>query len=281
MKRVRGISIDDRRVFTMNEVRTDSSIRSFDRLADAARWFLPIAIALALAGCAGAGGGKAGSSSRTGVGGVICSPAEGVYVYVYRKGADPYGPADVILPAPTFADGTYSVELPPGEYTLVARRRSNQDSAGPLSAGDQRSDPVDVTVAAGGIARSNLVLNVKEDSGLRSFVPPKEWSTIIAGTVKDADGKPLAGARVHVYTYVQMSERPKYVSERTGPDGRYAVFLPKGGTYYLAARDRFGGPPRIGDLYGRFDEGSINPMGVVVRDGEKREGIDISVFRVW
>lgn len=265
----------------MNEIRTGYVKRPFARLAGVASWFLPIGIALAIAGCAGTGGGKAGSSSRTGVAGTIHSPAEGVYVYVYKKGADPYGPADVILPAPTFADGTFSVELPPGEYTFVARRRSNQDSTGPLTTGDQRSDPVDVTVTASGIARSNLVLNVKEDSELRAFVPPKEWTTMIAGTVKDADGKPLAGARVHVYTYVQMSERPKYVSERTGPDGRYAVSLPKGGTYYLAARDRFGGPPRIGDLYGRFDEGSINPMGVVVLDGEKREGIDISVFRVW
>ncbi|OYV99414.1 MAG: hypothetical protein B7Z62_00510 [Deltaproteobacteria bacterium 37-65-8] len=265
----------------MNEIRTDSSTRPFARLAGAAPWFLLIGIALAFAGCAGAGGGKAGSSSRTGVAGTVYSPEEGVYVYVYKKGVDPHGPAEVILPAPTFADGNFSVELPPGEYTIVARRRANRDSAGPLSPGDQRSDPVDVTVTAAGISRCNLVLNVKEDSGLRSFVSPKGWTTIIAGTVKDADGKPLAGARVHVYTYVQMSERPKYVSERTGPDGKYAVFLPKGGTYYLAARDRFGGPPRIGDLYGRYDEGSINPMGVVVRDGEKREGIDISVFRVW
>jgi len=279
--RARGFSIDDRRAFTMNEIRTDHDAHSFIRLARAAPWLLLIGIALVFAGCAGTGGGKAGSSSRTGVAGTIYSPADGVYVYVYKRGADPYGPAEVILPAPTFADGSFSVELPPGEYTLVARRRSNQDSTGPLSPGDQRSDPVDVTVTAGGIARSNLVLNVKEDSELRAFVPPKDWTTMIAGTVKDADGKPLAGARVHVYTYVQMSERPKYVSERTGPDGKYAVSLPKGGTYYLAARDRFGGPPRIGDLYGRFDEGSINPMGVVVRDGEKREGIDISVFRVW
>ncbi len=71
------------------------------------------------------------------------------------------------------------------------------------------------------------------------------------------------------------------MSERTGPDGRYVVFLPKGGTYYLAARNRFGGPPRIGDLYGRFDEGSIDPTGVVVKDGERREKVDIIVFKVW
>jgi hypothetical protein len=237
--------------------------------------------AIVAAGCAGHTGGAAKAAGPTGIAGTVFVPAEGVYVYVYKRGADPHGPAEVILPAPTAADGTFTVELPPGDYTLVARKRSNQDNAGPLSPGDQRSDPVDVKVPAGGMEKMTLSLNVKDDAEMRSFVPPKEWTTVISGTVRDPDGKPVSGARVHVYTYVQMSERPKYVSERTGPDGKYAVFLPKGGTYYLAARDRFGGPPRIGDLYGRYDEGSINPTGVVLRDGEKREGIDISVFRVW
>ncbi len=236
--------------------------------------------AVLAAGCAGPSR-EAKPAGRTGVSGTVLAPAEGVFLYVYRKGANPHGPAEVILPSPTPADGTFSVELPPGEYTLVARRRSSLDNAGPLSPGDQRSEPVDVTIPPGGVAKVTLALNVKADAEMRSFVPPKEWTTSISGFVKDPDGRPVQGARVHVYTYVQMSERPKYVSERTGPDGRYVVFLPKGGTYYLAARDRFGGPPRIGDLYGRYDEGSINPTGVVLRDGERKEGIDISVFRVW
>jgi len=213
--------------------------------------------------------------------GIVYAPAEGATVYVYRAGADPHGPAEVILPAPTGPDGRFFLALPPGDYTLVARRRANRESAGPMDAGDHRSDPIRVTVGEGGPARAQLFMSAKDDAEQRAFRPPAEWTTAIAGTVRDADGHPVAGARVHVYTYVQMSERPKYVSERTGPDGRYVVFLPRGGTYYLAARDRFGGPPRIGDLYGRYDEGSINPAGVVVKDGERRDGIDIVVFRVW
>lgn len=217
----------------------------------------------------------------TGVEGTIYVPAEGVYVYVYRKGVDPYGPADVILQAPTAADGAFSVELPPGEYTLVARRRGNLENSGPLAPGDQRSPAVSVKIAPGETVPLNLLMNAKDDMAVKSFVPPREWHTFLMGTVLDADGHPVEGARVHVYTYVQMSERPKYVSERTGPDGKYIVPLPKGGTYYLAARNRFGGPPRIGDLYGRFDEGSIDPTGVVVRGGERRDGLDITMFKVW
>ncbi len=242
-----------------------------------------------LTGCAvpkGAGkpqgiGAAAAPSRSSGVEGTVFVPADGVYVYVYKKGVDPYGPADVILHAPTPPEGNFSIDLPPGDYVLVARRRANLENSGPMTAGDQRSDPVPIQVREGRKLSLNLLMNVKGDTEIRSFTPPKEWTTAIAGTVRDPDGKPVEGARVHVYTYVQMSERPKYVSERTGPDGKYLIHVPQGGTYYLAARNRFGGPPRIGDLYGRFEEGSINPTGVVIQTGEKREGLDITVFKVW
>ncbi len=197
-----------------------------------------------LGGCAGPNAAaKGGGEVRSGTSGTVFAPAEGVYVYVYRKGADPHGPADVILHAPTTADGAFSIDLPPGDYLLVARRRTNLENSGPMMAGDQRSEPVPVQVREGAKVPLNLLMNLKEDTEVRSFVPPKEWTTAFAGTVRDGDGNPVEGARVHVYTYVQMSERPKYVSERTGPDGKYVVFLPTGGTYYLAARNRFGAPP--------------------------------------
>ncbi len=228
-------------------------------------------------------GGAAGApaAQRAGVQGTVYLPAEGVYLYVYRKGEDPHGPAYLVMPAPTLKDGSFSVDLPPGEYTVVARRRSNQDNSGPLLGGDLRSDPMTLAVGASGRVPLTILMNAKDDMEYRAFLPPKEWTTAIAGSVRDADGNAVEGARVHVYTYVQMSERPKYVSERTGPDGRYIVYLPKGGTYYVAARNRFGGPPRIGDLYGRYDEGSIDPTGVVVKEGQTREKIDVTVFKVW
>jgi hypothetical protein len=105
--------------------------------------------------------------------------------------------------------------------------------------------------------------------------------TGLAGQILDSDGNPVEGARVHVYDHVQMSERPKYVSEKTGPDGRYLIYLPAGGTYYLAARDKFGGPPKLGDLYGRYDQGTIEPSALVIRQGEILAEVDITVTKVW
>ena len=220
-------------------------------------------------------------AGKPGVTGTIYAPADNALLYVYKKGTVAHGPAEVITPMSTLSDGAFAVDLPPGEYTVVARKRTATES-GPLTPGDRRSEPTDVTVGADGKVVLNLVMTIKEDMEYKStFQVPKEWVTSVSGTVRDSEGKPVQGTRVHVYTYVQMSERPKYVSERTGPDGKFTVYLPKGGTYYQAARDRFGGPPRIGDLYGRYDEGSINPTGVVLKDGERKEGIDIMVFRVW
>src|SRR5512145_3359860 len=80
---------------------------------------------LVLAGCAAGNGarrgdggapaaasaGPAAGAETSGVQGTVYSPAEGVYIYVYAKGADPHGPAYVILPAATLKDGAFKVDL--------------------------------------------------------------------------------------------------------------------------------------------------------------------------
>jgi hypothetical protein len=195
---------------------------------------------------------------------------------------DLYGPAFASA-GPTGADGRFELSLPPGRYLFVARKRQGGETGGPVAGGDFRSQPVGpVQVEAG--KPVDLSFLVEEKSGESKNLPVREQGdtgTGLTGRVLDADGKPVAKARVHVYAYVQMSERPKFVSNETGPDGRYVVFLPEGGTYYLAARDRFGGPPKLGDLYGRYEDGTIDPSGVVVRAGEVLKDVDITVHKVW
>jgi hypothetical protein len=51
-----------------------------------------------------------------------------------------------------------------------------------------------------------------------------------------------------------------------------------GGTYYLRARDIYGGgPPVPGSIIGQY--GGNEPQGVVVNTGEITKGIDITVDR--
>ncbi|HEY3347526.1 MAG TPA: hypothetical protein VGK71_07875 [Nitrospirota bacterium] len=220
------------------------------------------------------------AAMTSGVRGVVSAPMEGAYIFVYEKGADPHGPP-FSMSKPTGPDGSFEMGLPDGEYTVVARKHKSGQPGSPLSKDeDQKSMPVDVTVKGGLMKTQSLVMVTKTDD-IKYFDQSVPSETSISGKILDSEGNPMKSFRVHVYTYAQMSERPKYVSNATGADGRYTIYLPKGGTYYLAARDNFGAPPKIGDFFGRFDEGTIDPSGVILRTGQRLDNINITVHKVW
>lgn len=236
-----------------------------------------------LAGCSReASSPQPAASTGNGTGrlhGAVVIPLEGTYLYVYKKGMDLYGPAFTVSEA-TGPDGAFDLTLPEGEYIVVARKRGNGDTAGPVLAGDNKSDFMTITVKPD-MTPVTVFAPIKVGDQRRLTKEVAATATGISGRVLDADGKPVEGTRVHVYDHVQMSERPKFVSEKTGPDGRYLVYLPQGGTFYIAARDKFGGPPKIGDLYGRYDQGTIEPSAVVVKEKEILQNVDITVTKVW
>jgi hypothetical protein len=238
--------------------------------------FLLAAFLFATAGCS-----DAGMETPAPVTGTVGVPLADARIYIYGEGDDIYGPARVIS-EPTSPDGSFSLSLRPGKYLAVVRKRVSEEVAGPVMIGDYRGEPIPFEVAEGtqGVSLSlTATLKVANEKAFPSRVAGD--ATGIGGAVQDVDGNAVEGIRVHIYDHIQMSERPKYVSERTGADGKFFVPVKRGGTYYLAARDRFGGPPQIGDLYGRFDEGTVDPSGVVVRKGELTSGVTITVQKVW
>jgi hypothetical protein len=214
--------------------------------------------------------------------GTASAPLEDTYVFAYREDEDLYGPAFASA-GPTGADGRFAMDLPPGRYFFVSRKRSEGETGGPVKSGEMRSQPLGpYEVKRGGTL--DLSLLVEKKTGESKTLPTQEQQvtrTGISGRILDSEGKPVAKARVHVYSYVQMSERPKFVSNETGPDGAYIIFLPEGGTYYLAARNKFGGPPKLGDLYGRYEDGTIDPSAAVVQTNRILTDIDITVHKVW
>jgi len=245
-------------------------------------WFLFALLLFPLSGCNRDNGAVPASGSGSGSGrlhGTVVTPLEGTYLYIYKKGMDLYGPAFAVSRA-TGADGAFDLALPDGDYIVVARKREKGDTAGPVLAGDNKSDFINLTVK-GEMAALTIVAPIKVGDQRRLTKEAATTKTGLAGRILDADGKPVEGARVNVYDHVQMSERPKFVSEKSGPDGRYLIYLPQGGTYYLAARDKFGGPPKLGDLYGRYDQGTIEPSAVVIRENEILQNVDITVTKVW
>ncbi len=231
---------------------------------------------LAAVGCSGAG-----KETPAPVTGTVSVPLANARIYIYGEGDDIYGPAQVIS-GPTSLDGSFSISLRPGKYVAVVRKRVSEEIAGPVMIGDYRGEPVPFEVGEGAqIVSLSLTATLKVANEKAFPLRVSGDGTGMSGVVLDTDGNAVEGIRVHIYDHIQMSERPKYVSERTGADGKFFVPVKRGGTYYLAARDRFGGPPQIGDLYGRYDEGTVDPSGVVVRKGELKSEIEITVQKVW
>jgi len=240
------------------------------------QWILLGIFLLAAGGCSGTV-----RETPAQVTGTVSVPLADARIYIYGEGDDIYGPARVIS-QPSSSDGSFSLSLRPGKYVAVVRKRISEEIAGPVMIGDYRGEPMSFEVGEGTQSVSLSLAATIKVANEKAF--PSRVSgdgTGISGAVLDADGNAVEGLRVHIYDHIQMSERPKYVSERTGADGKFFVPVKRGGTYYLAARDRFGGPPQIGDLYGRYDEGTVDPSGIVVRKGELMEGIRITVQKVW
>ncbi|HEY5998999.1 MAG TPA: carboxypeptidase-like regulatory domain-containing protein [bacterium] len=237
---------------------------------------------LALAALVAAGCAQKQDSGQATFKGRALTPLAEAHVSVYREGMDLKGPA-FVTSQPTGPEGEFSLALPPGKYFFVLRHRVAGESVGPVRTGDYRSEVIGpVTVRGGETFTRDLVAlrKIGETKDLPSTTPAPT-STGISGVITDSDGTPVKDARVHAYTYPQMSERPKYVSEATGADGRYVLFFPEGGTFYLAARNRFGGPPKIGELYGRYDDGAVEPSAIHVKDNQIIEHVDITVHKVW
>ncbi|MGA2192544.1 MAG: carboxypeptidase-like regulatory domain-containing protein [Nitrospirota bacterium] len=201
--------------------------------------------------------------------------AEGVFVYAYDS---PYNDLRVptkLISAPTLKDGSYTLKLAPGTYYIVARRRTSGDPKGYLVKGDYEGkypgNPV--TVKPGAYETVNVSIAMLAGNFLLAPYLPEEGSMGLSGRVYDETGKPAVGAFVMIYKDREMVGLPTYLSKPTSKDGDYYVYLPKSGTYYVAARLRYGGLPRKGEPYGTYDKDSEHK--VAVNEKEIVTGIDI------
>jgi uncharacterized GH25 family protein len=183
----------------------------------------------------------------------------------------------------TTADGSFSFNLEPGSYWVVARKRTGDDKMGPLNAGDlfafAHANPV--TVAAGAFTVITLNAAAKQvkvkDAGQEITLDGtvKGGETFVRGVVKDPKGKPVKGVYVGAYRDSMMIYKPDFISAATGEDGAYTLTLGAGGEYFIIARNTLGGPAERGDLLGRYAGNEDHSL--VVKAGDKLTGVDIVV----
>lgn len=215
----------------------------------------------------------------TGAAGVVFLdgvPVEGVHVSAYAKADGAFRDLGFAASSPTGADGGFVLDLPPGEYYLVARKREGGGVAGPLRKGDLfgyfPGNPV--TVPEGGVVRASIAATRLKMRNIPSYASGYPAAATIEGRIVDRSGNPVRGAYAALYDNPDLLNRPVFLSDRTGGDGKYLLPVPVPGRYYLGARSGYGGSPSAGDVYGRY-EGNAEHA-VTIRDGD-RLAIDLTV----
>lgn len=203
------------------------------------------------------------------------TPMAGAYVNVYPDTiSNLLGPSQYIS-LPTLEDGSYRVDLPPGTYYVVARKRVSGDPTGPLSPGDFYSEHqrVMVKVVAERTARVDLeVVPMKAPMFFKKMVVEKETATGFRGRLVDPNGQPIMGGFAMAYSDPDMKRLPDYASTLSDRDGNFTLYLPEGGTYYLAARVHAWDMPRQGEPYGIYGK---PPKAMEIASGQFAENIDI------
>ncbi len=202
-------------------------------------------------------------------------PLAGAIVYAYRRRSAGFlGPAD-FASAPSGRDGSYLVDLVEGSYWLVARKRASGSDAGPLAPGDlQRvhaGNPA--TVARGAFTTVDLELEEMRDLRFSRTGPRAPTTTGIRGRITDAAGAPAAWVFAIAYASAEMRRVPDFTSAMTAADGRYVIYLPAGGRYWVGARKHIREKPAPGEPYGLY-EGSPDHA-VEVATGSFAEGVDV------
>ncbi|MFC1856163.1 hypothetical protein ACFL2A_06450 [Thermodesulfobacteriota bacterium] len=218
---------------------------------------------------------------KTGVRGVVMResvPMEGVEVYLYRnKKSNLRGPADFV--DITDAAGNYFIDVPEGNYYIIARKRKSGKNQGPIRKGDYYSPPIydPVIVKIGVSVKVDLELKQLFGSLIQQSSGQKETATLISGVVLDEKGAPLKGAHAFAYSNEDFKREPDYFSSETLEDGSFTIYLDGGGKYYLGARDTARGTPKEGELYGLYE--GVRGSGIFIKTKEKITEIKIRLKR--
>lgn len=220
---------------------------------------------------------------QTGVMGTVSAngqPVQNAFVMIYPDLSSQLKGMGLGMSAPTDDKGFFEVPLPAGTYYLVVRVRKSGMMAGPLRAGDLFGYlPTNPLVLKDGKVEKVQIPVITVPEKVERHAKTLFGNTRITGQIVDSRGVSVAGVLAMLYDNSMMLNRPLYVSQKTGPDGIFVLSFPKGGIYYLAARNELGGTPAPGELYGRY-QGSPDHS-VRIRSGKLIEGVEIRVEEVY
>lgn len=205
-------------------------------------------------------------------------PVQGAHVYAYVDfSKNLIGVADHVSKG-SRQDGSYKLVLPPGEYYLVARKRSSGSNYGPIVTGDlydHRFEQESVSIEPGRELEKNFELvKLSEPMFFQVFTEgQRKTETGIRGRILDPDGEPVQGAFATAYRDGNMKRLPDFASTLSGDDGVFTLYLPNGGKWYIGARSHARGAPVPGEPVGRYDGSDDHSLSVA--EGSFVEQIEI------
>lgn len=196
---------------------------------------------------------------------------EGARLYIYlNNNADFRGPANYVSDSAD-SSGLAGISLKPGKYYVIARKRVKEEDVGPLKEGDLsgRYDKNPVKLKGKDITKIAIIMEKIEGKMPLSPLSPNT-SISIEGVLKDAKGNPVKNGYAMVYTSKDIFSRPDYMSRPSDDEGRFKVYISETGTFLLIGRIRYGGPPKLGELYGNYNE-----EGIEIKNNQEIKDIEI------
>lgn len=166
------------------------------------------------------------------------------YLYLYTSPEGGFkGPSEVLQPV---ADGSFNLRVAPGKYYLVARKRAQGGSFGPIETGDLfNSYPLNpVTVGLDEEVEVELALIER----LAQADADKSAYRGVKVLVVDALGKPLKGIYILAYPTASRNGPPAATAGPTHEDGATNIDAPPQAKY-LRLRAAIGGPPEEGEKF--------------------------------
>ena len=247
-------------------------------------WLVPvILLVFVVVGCQTPAGSGVTLQDRSGVSGSVVMketgvPVQGVHVYAYTDySKNLIGVADHVSKG-SGEDGSYQMNLPPGEYYLVARKRVSGANYGPIVTGDlydHRFEQQAFRVEAGRVLEKNFELEeLSEPMFFQVFTEgQRKTTTGITGKIFNQDGEPVQGAFATAYRNSDMKRLPDFASTLTADDGSFTLYLPTGGKWYIGARSHARAAPEPGEPVGRYNGSDDHSLEVT--ENSFLEGIEI------
>ena len=156
------------------------------------------------------------------------------------------------LEARTDERGSFETRLSPGRYWLIARRRSGSQPFGPLEIGDDfgfyPGNPLEIRAGERVTVRIPTVRVLKKSG----WSGPSTLRTRVSGTFATPRGARSPAIGVFLHAKPTMLGKPEFVSEPSGPDGAYLIWVDREGVYYLGARAEIGRAREVGEEIGLY-----------------------------